>query len=47
MPRHAIQPDKVAVPKPPYSPVVVAGDMVYTAGQIGNGPDGNLVEGGI
>jgi reactive intermediate/imine deaminase len=27
--------------------VVVAGDTVYTAGQIANGPDGNLVEGGI
>jgi 2-iminobutanoate/2-iminopropanoate deaminase len=35
------------VPKPPYSPVVVSGETVYTAGQIANDPDGNLVEGGI
>ena len=47
MPRDARQPEGVAVPKPPYSPVVVSGDTVYTAGQIANGPDGNLVEGGI
>ena len=43
----AIQPEGLATPKPPYSPVVVSGDTVYTAGQIANGPDGNLVEGGI
>ena len=47
MPRQALQPEGLAVPKPPYSPVVVSGDTVYTAGQIGNDPDGNLVEGGI
>ena len=47
MPRQALQPEGMAVPKPPYSPVVVSGDMVYTAGQIGNDPEGNLVEGGI
>src|SRR3954465_10763477 len=47
MPRNAIQPENLPVPKPPYSPVVVSGDTVYTAGQIANGPDGNLVEGGI
>ena len=47
MPRHALQPEGLAVPKPPYSPVVVSGDTVYTAGQIGNDPEGNLVEGGI
>jgi len=47
MGRNAIQPEGLATPKPPYSPVVVAGDTVYTAGQIANGPDGNLVEGGI
>ena len=47
MARNAIQPEGLATPKPPYSPVVVAGDTVYTAGQIANGPDGNLVEGGI
>jgi 2-iminobutanoate/2-iminopropanoate deaminase len=47
MPRQALQPEGLAVPKPPYSPVVVSGDAVYTAGQIGNDPEGNLVEGGI
>lgn len=47
MARNAIQPEGLATPKPPYSPVVVSGDTVYTAGQIANGPDGNLVEGGI
>ena len=26
---------------------MVSGDTVYTAGQIGNDPEGNLVEGGI
>ena len=47
MPRQALQPEGMAVPKPPYSPVVVSGDTVYTAGQIANDPDGNLVEGGM
>ena len=47
MPRQALQPEGLAVPKPPYSPVVVSGDTVYTAGQIGHDPEGNLVEGGI
>ena len=47
MARNAIQPEGLATPKPPYSPVVVAGDTVYTAGQIANGPDGSLVAGGI
>jgi 2-iminobutanoate/2-iminopropanoate deaminase len=47
MPRQALQPEGLAVPKPPYSPVVVSGDTVYTAGQIANDPGGNLVEGGI
>jgi 2-iminobutanoate/2-iminopropanoate deaminase len=37
----------MAKPKPPYSPVVVSGDTVWTAGQIANDPNGNLVEGGI
>jgi 2-iminobutanoate/2-iminopropanoate deaminase len=37
----------MAVPKPPYSPVVVSGDTVYTAGQIANDPERNLVAGGI
>src|SRR3954469_3281778 len=47
MARNATHPEGLATPKPPYSPVVVSGDTVYTAGQIATGPDGNLVEGGI
>jgi len=47
VPRQALQPEGMAVPKPPYSPVVVSGDTVYTAGQIANDPEGNLVAGGI
>ncbi len=43
MERHAIQPDDLAVPKAPYSPVVVSGDLVYTAGQVGMDGSGNLV----
>jgi 2-iminobutanoate/2-iminopropanoate deaminase len=31
----------------PYSPAVRAGDFVVMAGQVGFGPDGALVEGGI
>jgi 2-iminobutanoate/2-iminopropanoate deaminase len=47
MPRQTLQPDDLPVPKPPYSPVVVSGETVYTAGQTGVDGDGNLVEGGI
>jgi 2-iminobutanoate/2-iminopropanoate deaminase len=47
MARDAIQPEGLAVPTPPYSQVVVSGEAVYTAGQIANDADGNLVEGGI
>ncbi len=47
MPRQALQPEGLAKPKPPYSPVVVSGNTVYTAGQVANDPGGNLVEGGI
>jgi 2-iminobutanoate/2-iminopropanoate deaminase len=47
MTREAIQPDGVARPKPPYSPVVVSGDHVFTAGQVGFDADGNLVDGGV
>lgn len=47
MARQAIQPEGMAKPKPPYSPVVVSGDMVWTAGQLGHGADGSLVAGGI
>ena len=31
----------------PYSPAVRAGDFVVLAGQVGVGPDGTLVEGGV
>ena len=41
------QPDGVAVPKAPYSPVVVDGGLVYTAGQVGFDENGELVQGGI
>ena len=47
MARHAVQPEGLATPKPPYSPVVVSGDTVYTAGQVANDREGNLVQGGI
>lgn len=47
MTRDAIQPDRVAVPAPPYSPVVVAGDLVYTAGQVAMDRSGAVVAGGI
>ncbi|HKP18468.1 MAG TPA: RidA family protein [Gaiellaceae bacterium] len=47
MPRQALQPEGLAKPKPPYSPVVVSGDLVYTAGQVANDASGTLVEGGI
>jgi 2-iminobutanoate/2-iminopropanoate deaminase len=47
MPRQTLQPDDLPVPKPPYSPVVVSGETVYTAGQTGVDGDGNLVDGGI
>jgi 2-iminobutanoate/2-iminopropanoate deaminase len=47
MPRQAFQPEGMAKPKPPYSPVVVSGDTVWTAGQIANDADGNLIDGDI
>ena len=34
-------------PRPPYSPVVVSGDLVFTAGQVAFGADGTLIPGGI
>ena len=45
--RDARQPDGVPVPKPPYSPVVVAGDLVFTAGQVALDASGRMVDGGI
>ena len=47
MARDARFPDDVVRPKAPYSPVVVSGDHVYTAGQVGFDSSGTLVAGGI
>lgn len=47
MTRDARQPAEVPRPKAPYSPVVVAGPLVFTAGQVAFDPDGALVAGGI
>lgn len=47
MPRQAIQPEGLARPVPPFSPVVVAGDLVFTAGHVAHDAKGKLVEGGI
>ncbi len=47
MSRHTPQPEGVIRPKAPYSPVVVDGDLVYTAGQVGFDEQGELVDGGI
>src|SRR5437879_12287653 len=47
MPRQALQPEGMAKPRPPYSPVVISGEMVYTAGQVAFDETGTLVEGGI
>ena len=47
MTREAIQPDDVPVPAPPYSPVVAAGDLVFTAGQIAMDSAGAIVPGGV
>jgi reactive intermediate/imine deaminase len=45
--RESIQPENVAVPSPPFSPVVASGELVITAGQVGYDEDGKLVGGGI
>ncbi|HZO62224.1 MAG TPA: RidA family protein [Gaiellaceae bacterium] len=45
MPRQALQPEGMPKPEPPYSPVVVSGDTVYTAGQIGRDAAGGLADG--
>jgi 2-iminobutanoate/2-iminopropanoate deaminase len=47
MPRQALQPEGMAKPGPPYSPVVVSGDTAYTAGQVAHDAEGKVVEGGI
>ena len=43
----AIQPEGIATPSSPYSPVFVSGDLVYTAGQIGTDASGAIVDGGV
>ena len=48
MPRQALQPEGLAVPKPPYSPVVVSRRHgVHGRARSATTPEGNLVEGGI
>ena len=47
MTRHAIQPPDLATPTAPYSPVVVSGDHVYTAGQVAFEDTGAVVGGGV
>ena len=47
MRRQVPQPKGVVRPKAPYSSVVVDGDLVFTAGQVGFDEQGELVEGGI
>lgn len=47
MSRDARQPEGVATPRFPYSPVVIAGELVYTAGQVAVDERGELVPGGI
>jgi 2-iminobutanoate/2-iminopropanoate deaminase len=43
MERETVQPEGVATPKAPYSPVVVSGDFVLTAGQVAFDANGDLV----
>jgi 2-iminobutanoate/2-iminopropanoate deaminase len=47
MSRDGRQPEGVARPIAPYSPVVVSGDLVYTSGQVAFDHEGALVPGGI
>jgi 2-iminobutanoate/2-iminopropanoate deaminase len=47
MTRRALQPDGIATPSLPYSPVVVSGDHAFTAGQVAHDSTGSLVPGGI
>jgi 2-iminobutanoate/2-iminopropanoate deaminase len=42
--REEIQPPDVAVPKRPYVPVVVNGDLVFVSGQVPVDVDGQLVD---
>ena len=43
MERQAVQPEGIATPTAPYSPVVVAGDLILTAGQVAFDENGELV----
>lgn len=43
----ALQPDGIARPDFPFSPVVVSGDLVYTAGQVAADASGRIVSGEI
>jgi len=43
----ALQPEGIAKPQAPYSPVVVSGDLVATAGQVAFDEDGAIVGDGI
>jgi len=47
MTRDARRPEGVATPRSPYSPVVLGGDLVFTAGQVAFDEAGTLVPGGI
>jgi 2-iminobutanoate/2-iminopropanoate deaminase len=47
MTRDARQPEGMTPPRPPYSPVIVSGDLIFTAGQVAFDGDGALVPGGI
>lgn len=47
MTRDGRQPDGVARPRSPYSPVVVTGDLVFVSGQVAVDADGDVVPGGI
>ena len=47
MARDARQPEGLTPPGPPYSPVVVAGDLVFTAGQVAFDASGGLIAGGV
>jgi 2-iminobutanoate/2-iminopropanoate deaminase len=41
--KKALQPEGLAKPQPPYSPVIVSGDLVYTAGQVAHDENGEVV----
>jgi 2-iminobutanoate/2-iminopropanoate deaminase len=47
MTRRTPQPDGLVRPQAPYSPVVVDGDLVFTAGQVAFDERGELIAGGI